>query len=99
MEMLHSFITEGEKNTWAINLFAVSIYGLMSFLLSCMTTTFLTHQGREHLTQEKERFAHEHPQMKKLEDVVRKLKPTAIIGSVNFPFEVEWLERCSRQSE
>ncbi|TWW79629.1 NADP-dependent malic enzyme, mitochondrial [Takifugu flavidus] len=37
-------------------------------------------KGREHLTHEKERFAHEHPQMKKLEDVVRELKPTAIIG-------------------
>lgn len=37
-------------------------------------------QGRDHLTHEKERFAHEHPQMKKLEDVVRELKPTAIIG-------------------
>uniref|UniRef100_A0A3Q3L254 Malic enzyme n=1 Tax=Mastacembelus armatus TaxID=205130 RepID=A0A3Q3L254_9TELE len=35
---------------------------------------------RDHLTHEKERFAHEHPQMKKLEDVVRELKPTAIIG-------------------
>lgn len=57
----------------------------MSFLIYCMTTTFLTHQGREHLTHEKERFAHEHPQMKKLEDVVRELKPTAIIGSVNIP--------------
>lgn len=39
-----------------------------------------THQGREHLTHEKERFAHEHLQMKKLEDVVQELKPTAIIG-------------------
>uniref|UniRef100_A0AAX7V005 Malic enzyme n=1 Tax=Astatotilapia calliptera TaxID=8154 RepID=A0AAX7V005_ASTCA len=28
----------------------------------------------------KESFAHEHPQMKKLEDVVRELKPTAIIA-------------------
>lgn len=37
-------------------------------------------KGRDHLTHEKERFAHEHPQMKKLEDVVRELKPTAIIG-------------------
>ncbi|KAL0171738.1 hypothetical protein M9458_032049, partial [Cirrhinus mrigala] len=36
--------------------------------------------GRDHLTHEKERFAHEHAQMKKLEDVVKKLKPTAIIG-------------------
>uniref|UniRef100_A0A3Q3E9H1 Malic enzyme n=1 Tax=Labrus bergylta TaxID=56723 RepID=A0A3Q3E9H1_9LABR len=37
-------------------------------------------KGREHLTHEKERFAHEHPQMKNLEDVVREIKPTAIIG-------------------
>uniref|UniRef100_A0A8D0ACE9 NADP-dependent malic enzyme n=1 Tax=Sander lucioperca TaxID=283035 RepID=A0A8D0ACE9_SANLU len=37
-------------------------------------------KGRDQLTHEKERFAHEHPQMKKLEDVVRELKPTAIIG-------------------
>ncbi|XP_054638742.1 NADP-dependent malic enzyme isoform X2 [Dunckerocampus dactyliophorus] len=37
-------------------------------------------KGRDHLTQEKERFAHEHPPMKSLEDVVRKLKPTALIG-------------------
>lgn len=37
-------------------------------------------KGRDHLTHEKERFAHEHPQMKKLEDVIRELKPTAIIG-------------------
>uniref|UniRef100_A0A8C3FYJ0 Malic enzyme n=1 Tax=Cyclopterus lumpus TaxID=8103 RepID=A0A8C3FYJ0_CYCLU len=37
-------------------------------------------KGRDQLTHEKERFAHEHPQMRKLEDVVRELKPTAIIG-------------------
>lgn len=37
-------------------------------------------KGRDHLTHEKERFAHEHPHMKKLEDVVQELKPTAIIG-------------------
>lgn len=38
-------------------------------------------QGRDHLTPEKQRFAHEHAQMKSLEDVVEELKPTAIIGS------------------
>ncbi|XP_064198434.1 NADP-dependent malic enzyme isoform X2 [Anguilla rostrata] len=37
-------------------------------------------KGRDHLTHEKERFAHDHPQVNKLEDVVRKLQPTAIIG-------------------
>ncbi|KAJ8411496.1 hypothetical protein AAFF_G00163040 [Aldrovandia affinis] len=37
-------------------------------------------KGRDYLTHEKERFAHEHPQMKRLEDVVHKLRPTAIIG-------------------
>ncbi|KAL6467773.1 hypothetical protein MHYP_G00234500 [Metynnis hypsauchen] len=37
-------------------------------------------KGRDHLTAEKEQFAHEHTQMKRLEDVVQELKPTAIIG-------------------
>ncbi|KAF3840161.1 hypothetical protein F7725_018878 [Dissostichus mawsoni] len=37
-------------------------------------------KGRDSLTHEKERFAHEHPQMRKLEDVVHELKPTAIIA-------------------
>ncbi|KAM4736567.1 NADP-dependent malic enzyme [Anableps anableps] len=37
-------------------------------------------KGRDNLTHEKERFAHEHPQMKNLQDVIRDLKPTAIIG-------------------
>lgn len=37
-------------------------------------------KGRDNLTHEKERFAHEHAQMRKLEDVVKELKPTAIIG-------------------
>uniref|UniRef100_A0A4W4FKF0 Malic enzyme n=1 Tax=Electrophorus electricus TaxID=8005 RepID=A0A4W4FKF0_ELEEL len=37
-------------------------------------------KGRSYLTHEKERFAHEHAQMKNLEDVVQDLKPTAIIG-------------------
>ncbi|XP_035020251.1 NADP-dependent malic enzyme [Hippoglossus stenolepis] len=42
-------------------------------------------KGRDNLTHEKERYAHEHPQMRKLEDVVRKLKPTAIIGVAAVP--------------
>ncbi|XP_054477426.1 NADP-dependent malic enzyme [Anoplopoma fimbria] len=42
-------------------------------------------KGRDNLTHEKERFAHGHPQMKKLEDVVRELKPTAIIGVAAIP--------------
>ncbi|KAK7886475.1 hypothetical protein WMY93_026096 [Mugilogobius chulae] len=42
-------------------------------------------QGRGHLTHEKERFAHEHPQMNRLEDVVREIKPTAIIGVAAVP--------------
>ncbi|RVE62261.1 hypothetical protein OJAV_G00155310 [Oryzias javanicus] len=37
-------------------------------------------KGRDHLTHEKERFAHSHSQMKRLEDVVKELRPTAIIG-------------------
>lgn len=55
----------------------------MSFLLSGLT--IVSPQGREHLTHEKERFAHEHQQMKKLEDVVKELKPTAIIGEMPVP--------------
>uniref|UniRef100_A0AAV2MBF9 Malic enzyme n=1 Tax=Knipowitschia caucasica TaxID=637954 RepID=A0AAV2MBF9_KNICA len=42
-------------------------------------------RGRSHLTHEKERFAHEHPQMNRLEDVVREIKPTAIIGVAAVP--------------
>lgn len=42
-------------------------------------------KGRDHLTHEKERFAHEHPQMNKLEDVIREIKPTAIIGVAAVP--------------
>uniref|UniRef100_A0A3P9JIE4 NADP-dependent malic enzyme n=1 Tax=Oryzias latipes TaxID=8090 RepID=A0A3P9JIE4_ORYLA len=38
-----------------------------------------------HLTHEKERFAHSHSQMKNLEDVVRELRPTAIIGVAAVP--------------
>ncbi|MGH0166886.1 UNVERIFIED_CONTAM: hypothetical protein FKN15_051996 [Acipenser sinensis] len=37
-------------------------------------------KGRDNLAHEKLRFAHGHPEMKKLEDIVRDLKPTAIIG-------------------
>ncbi|XP_056618526.1 NADP-dependent malic enzyme [Triplophysa dalaica] len=37
-------------------------------------------KGRDNLTHEKQRFAHEHAQMQKLEDVVKELKPTAIVG-------------------
>lgn len=51
----------------------------ISFSLSVFIS-LSPNQGRDHLTHEKERFAHEHAQMKKLEDVVKELKPTAIIG-------------------
>nr|XP_033795461.1 NADP-dependent malic enzyme isoform X2 [Geotrypetes seraphini] len=37
-------------------------------------------QGRASLTHEKERFAHQHPEMKNLEDIVQDLKPTVLIG-------------------
>ncbi|XP_055965998.1 NADP-dependent malic enzyme [Sorex fumeus] len=37
-------------------------------------------KGRASLTHEKEEFAHEHKEMKNLEDVVKELKPTALIG-------------------
>ncbi|KAK0150418.1 NADP-dependent malic enzyme [Merluccius polli] len=42
-------------------------------------------KGRDSLTHEKLRFAHEHPQMKRLEEVVKELKPTAIIGVAAIP--------------
>ncbi|XP_041109169.1 NADP-dependent malic enzyme [Polyodon spathula] len=37
-------------------------------------------KGRDNLSHEKLQFAHGHPEMKKLEDIVRDIKPTAIIG-------------------
>ncbi|KAM3930608.1 NADP-dependent malic enzyme [Leptodactylus fuscus] len=37
-------------------------------------------KGRSSLTHEKERFAHSHAEMKNLEDVVKDIKPTALIG-------------------
>lgn len=41
----------------------------------------VTHfQGRSHLNHEKEEFAHDHPHLKTLEEVVHTIKPTAIIG-------------------
>ncbi|KAG7273632.1 hypothetical protein CRUP_018111 [Coryphaenoides rupestris] len=42
-------------------------------------------KGRDSLTQEKLSFAHDHPQMRRLVDVVRELKPTAIIGVAAVP--------------
>lgn len=41
---------------------------------------FLT-QGRASLTHEKQRFAHEHREMKNLEDIVKDIKPTVLIGN------------------
>ncbi|XP_029451378.1 NADP-dependent malic enzyme isoform X2 [Rhinatrema bivittatum] len=37
-------------------------------------------KGRASLTHEKERFAHEHPELKKLEDIVQDIKPSVLIG-------------------
>ncbi|EMP35026.1 NADP-dependent malic enzyme [Chelonia mydas] len=37
-------------------------------------------KGRSHLNHEKEMFAQDHPQMRTLEEVVQRVKPTAIIG-------------------
>nr|XP_020665105.1 NADP-dependent malic enzyme, mitochondrial [Pogona vitticeps] len=42
--------------------------------------TWLYVKGRSHLNHEKDMFAHDHPSVKTLEDVVRTVKPTAIIG-------------------
>lgn len=41
---------------------------------------FLT-QGRASLTPEKQRFAHEHGEMKNLEDIVKDIKPSVLIGN------------------
>lgn len=41
---------------------------------------FLFLQGRSHLNHEKEVFAQDHPEVNSLEEVVRLVKPTAIIG-------------------
>ncbi|XP_071404782.1 NADP-dependent malic enzyme [Pithys albifrons albifrons] len=37
-------------------------------------------KGRASLTSEKQRFAHEHAEMKNLEDIVRDIKPSVLIG-------------------
>ncbi|KAM9172086.1 NADP-dependent malic enzyme, mitochondrial [Pangshura tecta] len=37
-------------------------------------------KGRSHLNHEKEMFAQDHPQLRTLEEVVQRVKPTAIIG-------------------
>lgn len=37
-------------------------------------------QGRSHLSHEKEMFAQDHPEVNSLEEVVKLVKPTAIIG-------------------
>ncbi|XP_066035712.1 NADP-dependent malic enzyme isoform X1 [Chamaea fasciata] len=37
-------------------------------------------KGRASLTHEKQRFAHEHGEMKNLEDIVKDIKPTVLIG-------------------
>lgn len=38
-------------------------------------------QGRASLTAEKTRFAHEHAEMKNLEDIVKDIKPSVLIGN------------------
>jgi len=45
-------------------------------------TPFFSSQGRSHLNHEKEVFAQDHPSVNTLEEVVQKVKPTAIIGGV-----------------
>lgn len=50
-----------------------------SYRNSCFTV-FLSLQGRSHLNHEKEIFAQDHPEVQSLEEVVRLVKPTAIIG-------------------
>lgn len=40
-------------------------------------------QGRSHLNHEKEMFAQDHPSVNTLEEVVQKVKPTAVIGGIH----------------
>lgn len=56
---------------------------LISTVQSMLSISFMTcnFQGRSHLNHEKEVFAHEHPHIKTLEEVVKTIKPTAIIGN------------------
>lgn len=49
-------------------------------VLTAKHRVFLSLQGRSHLNHEKEMFAQDHPEVKSLEEVVRLVKPTAIIG-------------------
>ncbi|MBN3305756.1 MAOX enzyme, partial [Amia calva] len=42
-------------------------------------------KGRDSLTEEKLRFAQNHPEMKNLEQIIKKIKPTAIIGVAAIP--------------
>lgn len=46
----------------------------------CYSIFLLFLQGRSHLNHEKEMFAQDHPEVNSLEEVVRLVKPTAIIG-------------------
>lgn len=45
--------------------------------------TPLSSQGRSHLNHQKEMFAQDHPSVDTLEEVVQKVKPTAVIGGVH----------------
>ncbi|EDL06780.1 malic enzyme 3, NADP(+)-dependent, mitochondrial, isoform CRA_a [Mus musculus] len=45
-----------------------------------LPNTLRSLQGRSHLNHEKEMFAQDHPEVNSLEEVVRLVKPTAIIG-------------------
>lgn len=48
-------------------------------------------QGRSHLNHEKQEFAHEHPHLKTLEEVVNTIKPTAIIGEFTAAEHMQWI--------
>lgn len=43
--------------------------------------SFSLAQGRASLTEEKSRFAHEHAEMRNLEDIVKDIKPSVLIGN------------------
>lgn len=56
------------------------ILGSIKLIINVFFIFFLT-QGRASLTSEKQRFAHEHGEMKNLEDIVKDIKPSVLIGN------------------
>lgn len=55
-----------------------SVFQSSPLMVFCL---YFISQGRSHLSHEKEMFAHDHPNVRTLEEVVQTVKPTAIIGN------------------